>query len=118
MCIRDSIIDSTINTRGTRFTKFQRAGVNFNGRHSFTDGSELAADIDVVKFDIDGSQHFQTQLDAPGSAVQATRGTIPSRLHIFTAKSDYSRKFKQLLWETGLKTATTNTCLLYTSRCV
>lgn len=103
------IIDSTINTRGTRFTKFQRAGVNFNGRHSFTDGSELAADIDVVKFDIDGSQHFQTQLDAPGSAVQATRGTIPSRLHIFTAKLDYSRKFKQLLWETGLKTATTNT---------
>ncbi len=103
------VIDSTINTWGTRFTQFQRAGVNFNARHSFAGGGELAADIDVVKFDIDGSQNFQNQLDAPGSLVQATRGTIPSRLHIFTAKLDYSRKFKQLLWETGLKTATTNT---------
>ena len=42
------IIDSTINTRGTRFTKFQRAGVNFNGRHSFTDGSELT-EVSIFK---------------------------------------------------------------------
>ncbi len=103
------IIDSTINTWGTRFIKFQRAGLNFNGKHSFDDGSELATDIDFIKFDIDGGQHFQTQLDAPGSSVQATKGNIPSKLDIFTAKLDYSKKFKQLLWETGLKTANTNT---------
>jgi outer membrane receptor protein involved in Fe transport len=103
------IIDSTINTWGTRFIKFQRSGFNFNGKHSFDDGSEMATDIDFIKFDIDGGQHFQTQLDAPGSSVQATKGNIPSKLDIFTAKLDYSKKFKQLLWETGLKTANTNT---------
>ena len=103
------IIDSTINTWGTRFTKFQRAGLNFNAKHSFTATSELSADIDFVKFDIDGGQHFQTQLEVPGSPVQATKGDIPSMLDIFTVKLDFSKRFKKLLWETGLKTANTNT---------
>lgn len=103
------IIDSTINTWGTRFTKFQRAGLNFNSKHSFDAASELSADIDFVKFDIDGGQHFQTQLEAPGSPVQATKGNIPSMLEIFTVKLDFSKRFKKLLWESGLKTANTNT---------
>lgn len=103
------VIDSTINTWGVRTMKFQRAGINFNVRHNIDKSSEIVVDIDFIKFDIKGGQFFQTQLDVPGSVVQATRGNIPSALNIFTAKFDYSKKFEHFLWEAGLKTATTNT---------
>ena len=103
------VIDSTINTWGTRYARFERAGVNFNARHSFSSNSELSADIDFIKFDIEGGQNFQTQVDAPGSVVYITRGNIPSALNIFAAKVDYSKRYKQLLFETGLKTASTKT---------
>jgi len=105
----DYIIDSTINTSGTRSIRFRRAGLNFNFRHTFSSNSEIFADIDIIKFDINGDQYFQTQLTTPGSSPQATKGDIPSALNIFTAKIDYSKKFRYLLWETGLKTASTNT---------
>lgn len=103
------VIDSTIITRGNRNNDFKRAGINLNGRHSFTESSELAFDIDYIQFNIKGNQYFETQLQAPGSNVFGTKGDIPSKLNIFTAKLDYSKRFKQLLWEAGLKTAVTNT---------
>jgi iron complex outermembrane recepter protein len=103
------VVDSTINTWGTRDTKFERAGINVSAKHSFDSDNELSADIDFIKFNIDGNQNFQTQLEAPGSPVYGTRGNIPSSLSIFTAKIDYAKRFKNVLWETGLKTATTKT---------
>lgn len=103
------VVDSSINTWGTRFIRFQRAGINFNGRHTFENTAELAADIDIIKFDITGDQHFQTQLSTPGSIAQSTKGDIPSSLNIVTAKVDYSQRIKKILLETGLKTAHTKT---------
>ncbi|HEX7846828.1 MAG TPA: outer membrane beta-barrel protein [Chitinophagaceae bacterium] len=102
-------IDSSIITQGTRFIRFKRAGVNFNGRHTLKNGAEISADVDVINFDITGDQYFQTQLSAPGSVAQLTKGNIPSELNIFAAKIDYSRRFKRVLWEAGAKTASTNT---------
>ncbi|MBK7291584.1 MAG: outer membrane beta-barrel protein [Chitinophagaceae bacterium] len=103
------VIDSTISTKGTRYSQFKRAGVNFNVNHKINSSSEIITDIDFIKFSIDGNQYFETQLDAPGSIAQATRGNIPSDLEIFTAKVDYSKKFSQFVWEAGLKTANTKT---------
>jgi iron complex outermembrane recepter protein len=103
------VVDSTINTWGTRNIQFKRAGINFNGRHSFDANSELSADIDWIKFDINGDQFFQTQQEIPGSIILGTKGNIPSELKIVTAKLDYSKRFRQLLWETGIKTASTTT---------
>ncbi len=105
----DYEIDSTINTWGTRDIAFTRSGVNFNGKHIFPNKDELSADIDFINFKIEGGQFFETQLSSPGSVTQATRGNIPSSLDIFTAKVDYSKRFKNYLWEAGLKTASTNT---------
>jgi len=103
------VIDSTINTSGTRNIDFKRAGINFNARHSFSENSELSVDLDYINFDITGDQYFETQLSTPGSIVFVTKGDIPSSLNIFTAKLDYSKRFKKMLWEAGLKTASTNT---------
>ncbi|MBL7748973.1 MAG: TonB-dependent receptor family protein, partial [Chitinophagaceae bacterium] len=66
-------------------------------------------DLDYINFDITGDQYFETQLSTPGSVVFVTKGDIPSSLNIFTAKLDYSKRFNKMLWEAGLKTASTNT---------
>ncbi len=103
------VIDSTINTWGTRNIHFERAGINLNIRHNIDNNTELFADVDFIKFDITGDQYFQTQLDAPGSTVVATKGVLPSTLNIFTAKLDYTKRVRNVLWEGGVKTARTNT---------
>ena len=102
-------IDSSINTWGDNNRKFKRGGVNINGRFKLNKGSELAVDLDYVNFTIKGNQQYQTQLSNPGSDIDATKGNIPSRLKIFTAKADYSKRFKKFLLETGLKTAINKT---------
>jgi hypothetical protein len=102
-------IDSSINTLGNNNRKFNRSGVNINGRFKINTTSELAVDLDYVNFSINGNQQYQTQLVAPGSDVEATKGNIPSKLNIFSAKADYSKRYKKFLLETGLKTAINKT---------
>lgn len=105
----DYNIDSSINTWGENNRRFKRGGVNLNGKFKISESSELAADLDYVNFTINGDQQYQTQLIAPGSDILGTKGNIPSRLKIFTAKLDYSKRFKKILLETGLKTALNKT---------
>lgn len=102
-------IDSSINTWGNNNRKFKRGGLNINGRFKLNGGSELAVDLDYVNFTIKGDQQYQTQLSNPGSDIDGTKGNIPSKLKIFTAKADYSKRFKKILLETGLKTAMNKT---------
>ena len=102
---RNYHIDSTINTWGENNRHFKRGGINLNVNHTIDEKSEYSADLDLVKFNIFGDQNYQTQLKVPGSNVEATKGNIPSRLTILTARFDYSRQFKKLLLESGLKTA-------------
>ncbi|MBP6025392.1 outer membrane beta-barrel protein [Ferruginibacter sp.] len=102
-------IDSSINTWGNNNRKFKRGGVNINGRFKLNEGSELAVDLDYVNFTINGDQQYQTQLVAPGSDIEVTKGNIPSKLQIFSAKADYSKRYKKFLLETGLKTAINKT---------
>jgi len=102
-------IDSSINTWGNNNRNFKRGGLNFNGRFKLNGESELTVDLDYVDFSIKGDQQYQTQLSTPGSDIEATKGNIPSKLKIFTAKADYSKRFKKFLLETGLKTAVNKT---------
>ncbi|HMU10895.1 MAG TPA: TonB-dependent receptor [Ferruginibacter sp.] len=102
-------IDSSINTRGENNRKFRRGGVNVNGKFKLNAGSELAVDLDYVNFTIKGDQQYQTQLTAPGSDMELTKGNIPAKLQIFSAKADYTRRFKKFVLETGLKTAINKT---------
>ncbi|MFM6926552.1 MAG: outer membrane beta-barrel protein, partial [Ferruginibacter sp.] len=105
----DHNIDSSINTWGDNNRRFKRGGVNLNGKFKISESSELLADLDYVSFTINGDQQYQTQLIAPGNDIEATKGNIPSRLKIFTAKLDYSKRFKKLLLESGVKTALNRT---------
>jgi iron complex outermembrane recepter protein len=102
-------IDSSINTWGENNNHFKRGGVSVNGRHKIDERSELSADLDYVRFDINGDQNFQTQLAEAGSDTFATKGNIPSQLEIVTVKADFTRRFNQFTLETGLKTAINKT---------
>lgn len=102
-------VDSAINTTGENNRKFKRGGVNLNGKFKLNETSELLADLDYVRFTINGDQDYRTQLVAPGSQVVGTKGNIPSKLSIVTAKVDYSKRYKKFLLETGLKTAFSKT---------
>lgn len=102
-------IDSTINTTGKNNLYFKRGGINVNGKHKISSTSDIAADIDYVRFDITNDQEYKTQLLSPGSPVFITKGEIPSGLDIVTAKLDYSKRFKTFLLETGFKTAINKT---------
>ncbi len=106
---RDYKLDSTINTQGTNDLRFKRGGINVNMRHKINAGSELSADLDYVRFNVQNDQRYQTQLVAPGSPLFITEGNIPSALDILTAKVDYSKRFKTFTLETGLKTAINKT---------
>lgn len=105
----DYHIDSTINTWGENNRRFKSNAVNLNGRHQIDEHSELTANLDYVRFTINGDQNYQTQLAVPGSDISAVKGNIPSKLDIVTAKADYSRRFSSFLLETGLKTAINKT---------
>jgi len=105
----DHNIDSSINTWGENNRRFKRGGVNVNGKFKISGSSELTADLDYVSFTINGDQNYQTQLVSPGSDIAATQGNTPSKLNIFSAKTDYSKRFKKFLLETGLKTAVNKT---------
>ncbi len=102
-------VDSSINTWGANNRRFRRSGLNIYGKFKMSQGSELAVDLDYVNFTIKGDQQYQTQLMVPGSDIEKTKGNIPARLRIFSAKADYSRRFKKFLLEAGLKTAINNT---------
>jgi iron complex outermembrane receptor protein len=102
-------LDSTISTTGLRNTKLEQAGLNFNARHTFDANRELTADVDFVKYNIRNDQYFENQLLVPGSIVEASKGEIPSKLNIFSAKADYSHRFKNTLWESGVKSARVET---------
>jgi iron complex outermembrane receptor protein len=105
----DYVIDSTINTFGKNNTNFKRGGVNINAKHKIGEGSDVSVDLDYVRFVINNDQNYQTQLATPGSSISATSGNIPSRLNILAMKIDYSKRFKEMLLETGLKTAINKT---------
>jgi len=101
--------DSTINTQGRNDLDIKRGGININGKHKIDAGSDISFDLDYVKFNITNTQNYETQLLTPGSPVSATKGFVPSKLNIATAKIDYSKHFKTFLLETGLKTAINKT---------
>jgi len=102
-------LDSAIGTIGTRATELDQAGINFNGRHTFNSSQEITADADWIKYTIYNGQYFENQLEAPGSVAEASKGEIPSSLEILTAKTDYTHRFPNGVWEAGLKTARVTT---------
>lgn len=98
-------IDSIISTDNVNTTELRQNALNFNARHVFSASSELAVDVDFIRYHIDNYQYFENRLVGSSNPPDASQGEIPTDITITTAKLDYSKRFKDLLWEAGLKTS-------------
>jgi outer membrane receptor protein involved in Fe transport len=90
--------------------RFNNLTTNFNYRHVFdTTGRELGADIDYIAYDntsdmVLGTQFFD-ELSQPNGSDLALRGHLPSKIKIFSFKSDYTHPFKNGRIEAGIKSS-------------
>ncbi len=103
------VTDSTITTNSNNSGGMKQGGMNLNARHIFRAGTELTADVDIIGYDLESKQYFENQLLLNGAEKEATKGDIPSSIHIFSAKTDYSKKIGTMLWEAGAKTSRVST---------
>jgi hypothetical protein len=116
------VIDSSTKTISDNNNLWQNATVNFNLRHEIDKTSELTADLDYVRYDMENQQLFTNEnYDAFGSLLYSDqiRGELPASINIFSAKADYSKSLKGTLkTEAGIKTSHVNTSnlALYSNR--
>ncbi len=103
-------VDSTINTTGNSSYQLQNGVVNFNVKQILNSKQDLSFDVDVAKYDIQNEQKFTNHLVAPSGYYDANKGSIPSTINIFSAKSDYTYRLnKGIKLEAGFKTSFINT---------
>lgn len=105
----DNITDSSTQTLSNNNNRWKNYNLNLNLRHQFNPSSDLAADIDFIRYDMVNNQHFTNRgFDANGNQVAEDEltGYLPSTIKIFSAKADYSFQWnKAIKTETGAKTS-------------
>jgi hypothetical protein len=94
-------LDSTIVANNSDKANFDNAGFNMNYRHEYkTKGQELTVDVDYLNYYSNNQQSFINTSYLPNNTITAAdmlTGTIPSHLHIYTAKTDYAQPLKTVL---------------------
>lgn len=109
----DMVTDSSTTTFSDNHNRWKNGTFNFNIRHQFDKTSELTADFDYVRYNMESQQLFTNENhDQNGHLVYSDqiRGDLPSNINIFSAKADYSRSLKGgLKTEAGFKTSRVNT---------
>jgi iron complex outermembrane receptor protein len=95
--------------------KTRSINTNFNYKHSFdSTGREITVDLDQGYYKSDGTNFLTTRIYDPGNIQRGNtillQGNLPSRINIYTAKTDYTHPFgKNTKLEAGLKTSFVNT---------
>jgi len=109
----DMVTDSSTKTISDNSNRWQNGNVNINLRHQVDKTSELTADLDYVRYDMENHQLFTNEnADQNGNLMNSDqiRGELPSHINIFSAKADYTKSFENnLKTEAGFKTSYVNT---------
>lgn len=102
--------DSSIITKSTTHAKWYNAGVNANIKHNFSASSQITANLDWLWYDIYSLQSFKHTLYQPAGYEMNLQNTVDAAIHIYTAKADYSKHFKDAFTiEAGWKSSYINT---------
>jgi len=102
--------DSTIRTFSGSSNRFTNGGINLNGKHTITKTQDISVDLDLLKYSIQNDQSFSNLLQAAGGYTEGSKGNLPSTIHIFSAKTDYSvQAGKDSKLESGYKVSSINT---------
>lgn len=102
-----SIIDSTIIANNTEDKKFQNGGVTLNYSRDFNEGKKLTADADFLTYSDKIQQRFRNFIYQPDNTLSSSDellGILPSKISIYSFKTDYSHPLKnEGLIEAGYK---------------
>ena len=102
-----SIIDSTIIANNTEDKKFQNGGVTLNYSRDFNEGKKLTADADFLTYSDKTQQRFRNFIYQPDNTLSSSDelvGKLPSKISIYSFKTDYSHPLKnEGLIEAGYK---------------
>ncbi len=103
-------IDSAISTFSGSDFRLRNGGINLYGRHQLNKKQDLGFDVDYLRYAIDNDQNFQNIRTGATAYNQGSRGDIPSKLKIFSAKADYTLQLgKNAKLEAGVKSSAIHT---------
>ncbi len=106
--------DSMIVADNHQQDNFKNGSVNLNYRHQYDkNGHELTADVDYIVYQTNNSQVFNNFDYIPdGTLISQDQltGALPSNIHIYAAKMDYTLPLKNgFKFSAGAKTSFTKT---------
>ena len=108
------VVDSFVYSPSTNKNTWKNTSVNLNFKHQFDSaGRELTADLDLVRYSSTNNQYFDNITYYPDMTKRGETvltGDLPSDIHIYTLKSDYTRPLsKGAKLEAGIKSSYVNT---------
>jgi hypothetical protein len=101
-------VDSVIFAHNREEIEWRNGGVNLNFRHKINnEGREISIDADHIRYSAQSDQSFINNVFDPQLSLKNSNqiiGSLPSDIHIFSAKSDYSQPLSNGMQMTaGLK---------------
>lgn len=106
-------IDSSIAADNLTRRTWKSLSANVNFRHQLnTNGRELSADLDYIRYDLKLNQYTDNRVIYPTDPVSQylLRAILPTVIDIYTAKVDYTHPLgKDAKFETGVKTSLVKT---------
>lgn len=94
----NSVLDSTIIAKNREKNKFTNGGLNFNYRYDIDSiGTKFTADFDYLRYSTDANQKFNNTVYQPDNTISNQNeliGDLPSRIDIYSFKTDYSHPLK------------------------
>lgn len=109
-----SVLDSTITAKNREKDKFKNGGINLNYRYDIDSiGRKFTVDFDYLKYSTETSQTFNNtvyQSDNSISNQDELIGDLPSKIDIYSFKTDYTHPLKKDgAFEAGYKVSFSNT---------
>lgn len=102
--------DSSILTNSVVDNKFSSAIFNVGTRHKLTKTKELNIDIDAARYQTNNEQYFESNRSGSISYKEATFGSIPAGIKIFSVAANYTSSIgKESKLDLGLKTSKIDT---------
>lgn len=103
-------VDSAIATNGHSNNHLENGHISMYLKQSFGKAKELSVDADWINYDIVNKQFFENEGQHPNYYLEASKGELPAKLKILSAKADYVWKFApESQIDLGIKAAATKT---------
>ncbi len=109
-----SVLDSTIVAKNREKEKFRNGGINLNYRYDIDSiGTKFTVDFDYLRYSTETNQTFNNTVFQPDNSISnqdELLGDLPSKIDIYSFKSDYSHPLKNDgVIEAGYKISISNT---------